>query len=322
MKAKRTIAGVLALAMLASTAVSMGASAADATVSLKASNETVAAAGDAFTVQVTLEDIPSTKVNVLDFAMTYDNAVLNIDKVEVGESAKPKDDSSDPTAAEAPIFSYSIMEKEIVVSWTTALDSASWIAEDGVILTISGTVKDGVADGTVTPIDFAPATRETYEGSKKFNESLLVGYVYGTDSAEYTVNKTAGSVTVGKAATTDSTTTTGGKVTTETTATTKSTVATTNEGGEQTGETTKETANTTKEGGISPSVLYGDINCDGRVDITDSVLLNKAAAGAVKLNDAAAANADCDANGELSSNDAIVLLKFLVHLVNSLPASE
>lgn len=311
MKAKRTIAGVMALAMLASTAVSTSVSAADAAVSLKASNETVAAAGDAFAVQVTLEDIPSTKVNVLDFAITYDNTVLTIDKVEIGDAANV-DVSGDSTGAEAPVFASSIRDKEVVVSWTTALDSASWIAEDGVILTISGTVNDGVADGTVTPIDFAPATRETYTGTGEYNKSLLVGYVYGTDSAEYTVNTTAGSVTVGTAKTTDTTTTTGGGTTTE---------ATTATSGDQTDDTTKETQATTKSTG-DPSVLYGDVNCDGRVDITDSVLLNKATAGAVKLNEAAAANADCDSNGELSSNDSIVLLKFLVHLITSLPSAE
>lgn len=311
MKAKRTIAGVMALAMLASTAVSTSVSAADAAVSLKASNETVAAAGDAFAVQVTLEDIPSTKVNVLDFAITYDNTVLTIDKVEIGDAANV-DVSGDSTGAEAPVFASSIRDKEVVVSWTTALDSASWIAEDGVILTISGTVNDGVADGTVTPIDFAPATRETYTGTGEYNKSLLVGYVYGTDSAEYTVNTTAGSVTVGTAKTTDTTTTTGGGTTTE---------ATTATSGDQTDDTTKETQATTKSTG-DPSVLYGDVNCDGRVDITDSVLLNKATAGAVKLNEAASANADCDSNGELSSNDSIVLLKFLVHLITSLPSAE
>lgn len=315
MKAKRTIAGAMALAMLASTAVSMGVFAADAAVSLKASNETVAAAGDAFTVQVTLEDIPSTKVNVLDFAITYDNTVLTIDKVEIGDSANV-DVSGDSTGAEAPIFSSNIGAKEIVVSWTTALDSASWIAEDGVILTISGTVNDGVAEGTVTPLDFAPATRETYEGSGENNKSMIVGYVYGTDSAEYTVNTTAGSVTVGTGVTTDTTTTTGGSDTT-----TETTAATTSEGGDQTDDTTKSTQATTKVT-ADASVLYGDVNCDGRVDITDSVLLNKAAAGAVKLSDAAASNADCDANGELGSNDAIVLLKFLVSLVKSLPSAE
>ena len=31
-------------------------------------------------------------------------------------------------------------------------------------------------------------------------------------------------------------------------------------------------------------MLYGDVNLDGKVDIVDAVLLNKAAAGVVELN--------------------------------------
>ena len=72
----------------------------------------------------------------------------------------------------------------------------------------------------------------------------------------------------------------------------------------------------------SENFVIGDVNSDGRVDITDAVLLNKASAGAVKLNDAAAKNADCNANGELGTDDAILLLKFLVHLIDTLPYTE
>ncbi len=85
-------------------------------------------------------------------------------------------------------------------------------------------------------------------------------------------------------------------------------------------EETTTTTTTKNSGGNTPdTVLYGDVNLDGRVDITDAVLLNKASAGAVSLGDQAAANADCNANGELGADDAIALLKFLVHLISSLP---
>lgn len=73
---------------------------------------------------------------------------------------------------------------------------------------------------------------------------------------------------------------------------------------------------------LESEILYGDINQDGRIDITDAVLLNKASAGAVKLNDAAAKSADCNANGELGTDDAIFLLEFLVHLIDTLPYTE
>ncbi|MGN1403413.1 MAG: glycoside hydrolase family 9 protein [Ruminococcus sp.] len=82
---------------------------------------------------------------------------------------------------------------------------------------------------------------------------------------------------------------------------------------------TTTTTTTASSGSVSGVTLYGDVNLDGRVDITDAVLLNKASAGSVSLNDQAAANADCNANGELGSDDAIALLKFLVHLISSLP---
>ena len=187
MKAKHTLAGALALAMLASTAVSFQVSAADTAVTLKGA-KVEAEAGGEFSVDVSLEDIPSTKVNVMDFAVTYDQTVLNVDSVKIGKSADV-DVSGDSTASDAPVFATNIKDGEITVSWTTALDSNSWISEDGVILTITGTVKDGVADGTVTPIDFAPVTRETYDGSGKNNSSMVIGYVYGGDSATYTINK-------------------------------------------------------------------------------------------------------------------------------------
>ena len=69
----------------------------------------------------------------------------------------------------------------------------------------------------------------------------------------------------------------------------------------------------------STSILYGDVNLDGKVDISDAVLLNKAASGVVTLNDQAAKNADCNDNSELGADDAVVLLQFLVHVENTLP---
>lgn len=115
----------------------------------------------------------------------------------------------------------------------------------------------------------------------------------------------------------DVTTTSTTAATTTTTSETTTTAKISTTGSPVETESTSTTQNTTDS-----TVLYGDVNLDGRVDITDSVLLNKAAAGAVKLSNQAADNADCDANGELGTDDAILLLKFLVHLVNTLPYTE
>ena len=316
MKAKHTLAGALALAMLASTAVSFQVSAADTAVTLKGA-KVEAEAGGEFSVDVSLEDIPSTKVNVMDFAVTYDQTILNVDSVKIGKSADV-DVSGDSTASDAPVFATNIKNGEITVSWTTALDSNSWISEDGVILTITGTVKDSVADGTVTPIDFAPVTRETYDGSGKNKSSMELGYVYGGDSATYTINAEAGSVTIGSKQTTTVTTTEGGKDTTATEATTTAT-----ESKSDVTQATTTISGNIVTGTVAPgSVLYGDVNCDARVDITDAVMLNKAAAGVVTLNDTQRKNADCNGDEEVGSQDATTLLMFLVNIIKTLPYSD
>mgnify|MGYP000830678920 CR=1 FL=1 len=104
--------------------------------------------------------------------------------------------------------------------------------------------------------------------------------------------------------------------------TTDVTTTGTTDKGTATTTTTTTTAATVSGSGSGSSILYGDVNLDSRIDITDAVLLNRAVSDTVKLNEQAALNADCDANGELSGNDAVVLLKFLVHIETTLPVSE
>ena len=105
------------------------------------------------------------------------------------------------------------------------------------------------------------------------------------------------------------------------TTTVSTTKATTNKTTASTTTTTKQT--TTATNGPKPSVkasLHGDVNLDGRVDITDAVLLNKKVAGVVILNDQQYANADCCTDDGVGQADSTVLLQFLVSIVRTLPA--
>lgn len=303
MKAKRTIACAAALAMLASSAVSFSASAANA-VTLKV-GEATAQASESFTVDVSVKDVPATKINVLDFALSYDSSALTIESVKLGPAGDTA--SGDSTASEAPILSSKITTNAVNISWSTGLDSASWIAEEGVVFTITGTVNADAADGKY-PIQIQPIDRETYPGSGEKNSKVLVGYVYGTDSATYEVNAEDGFVEV----------TSKGETTTTTTVTTDS---------EQPGTSTTTTTSTTAKPGSDtnppdPDVLYGDVNVDGKVSLVDAVMLNKAVADVVTLGDAARANADCNVDKEINGTDAIILLQFLSHIIDELPYSE
>lgn len=303
MKAKRTIACAAALAMLASSAVSFSASAANA-VTLKV-GEATAQASESFTVDVSVKDVPATKINVLDFALSYDSSALTIESVKLGPAGDTA--SGDSTASEAPILSSKITTNAVNISWSTGLDSASWIAEEGVVFTITGTVNADAADGKY-PIQIQPIDRETYPGSGEKNSKVLVGYVYGTDSATYEVNAEDGFVEV----------TSKGETTTTTTVTTDS---------EQPGTSTTTTTSTTAKPGSDTNpadsdVLYGDVNVDGKVSLVDAVMLNKAVADVVTLGDAARANADCNVDKEINGTDAIILLQFLSHIIDELPYSE
>lgn len=305
MKAKRTIACAAALAMLASSAVSFSASAANA-VTLKV-GEATAQASESFTLDVSVKDVPATKINVLDFALSYDSSALTIESVKLGPAGDTA--SGDSTASEAPILSSKITTNAVNISWSTGLDSASWIAEEGVVFTITGTVNADAADGKY-PIQIQPIDRETYPGSGEKNSKVLVGYVYGTDSATYEVNAEDGFVEV----------TSKGEATTTTT-----TTVTTDS--EQPGTSTTTTTSTTAKPGsdtnpVDPDVLYGDVNVDGKVSLVDAVMLNKAVADVVTLGDAARANADCNVDKEINGTDAIILLQFLSHIIDELPYSE
>ena len=70
---------------------------------------------------------------------------------------------------------------------------------------------------------------------------------------------------------------------------------------------------------LPSDLLFGDVNLDGKVNLTDAVLLNKAVADVVDLSEKAQKNADCKMDGEVNGNDAITLLQFLTHIIDTLP---
>lgn len=59
---------------------------------------------------------------------------------------------------------------------------------------------------------------------------------------------------------------------------------------------------------------FGDVNLDGKIDLTDTILVKKFDAGAVMLAEEQKANADLDGNGTVDSNDAVQLLRFLLRM--------
>lgn len=199
MKTKKVVVGAVAAAMLSLPVCSIApAVAAGETVQISVSSAE-AKAGEQFTVDVSLADIPSTGIQAIDFSIVYDNAFITIDSVKAGAITSTKAEGSDSTSGEAPLFDSSIMNEEgkVTLMWSTALeDSSYWISKDGVFCTITGTVSKSAPEGTVVDLKLAPIPRETYPGSGVLVDKIACGYFDGTNKVSYEVKSNNGKVTV------------------------------------------------------------------------------------------------------------------------------
>ena len=175
--------------------------------------------------------------------------------------------------------------------------------------------KDTYQDGSETRTDYICV----------YSNGELVGGIEPNGNKP-AVTTTPSETTTGTTTTTTTVTTTTTNSATSTEKATETTVST--EETTTTASATTETSATQRTSEISSgssdaagSILYGDANLDGRIDITDAVLLNKIVAGSVSANTQQRLNGDCNGDGALDSGDGILLLQFLVHIIQSIGPS-
>nr|AEV59392.1 scaffoldin C [Ruminococcus flavefaciens] len=204
MKTKKVVVGALA-AMLSLSVCSLAPVVAAGEAVQISVGKTNAEAGAEFSVDVSLADIPSSGIQALDFAVTYDSKVLTITKVEQGALVNKSAETADKSAALSPLFESSINSTEGFVSmiWSTSTDDASyWLKGDGVFCTIKGTVASGATSGAVADLKIVPINRETYAGSGSPNGDIGCGYEKDGKPVKLATSVDNGSVTVGKVVTT------------------------------------------------------------------------------------------------------------------------
>ncbi|MCI7258259.1 MAG: cohesin domain-containing protein [Ruminococcus sp.] len=301
MKTKRTMAGILAMAMAAS-ALAFNPVFAAGEIGISA-EKVSAKAGAEFTLAVSLKDVPSTGVGGCEFSLAYDSSIVTVTGVTAGTIAQTgADDQESAFAGEAPSFDSNFSAAGVIdVIYSTGLtDSAYMVKQDGVFLTITGTVNESAKVGDVSDFKIQPIDRETTPGSGTKNDQIVFASIAedGTVSSYDTVVSDGSVTVVGDGEVTTATTTVSNPTTTE----------------------------TTTGGTVTDNI--GDVNLDGVVDILDAVMLNKYLAGVVQLSDQAKRNANCDQRADsansIGDEDTTVLMQFLLSIddVSDLPLTE
>lgn len=200
MKTKKVVVGAIAAAMLSLSVCSVAPAvvAADETVQISVGTAEVKA-GEQFTVDVTIADIPSAGIQGVDFSINFDSSLVTIDSITAGNLTKTGADDVDDSAALSPLFDYSLSNEDGYVNliWSTSLDDSTyWLKGNGTFCTIKGTVSGTAAEGAVSKLEIVPTGRETYTGSGASNAKIICGYTAGTETISYATKTTDGSVKV------------------------------------------------------------------------------------------------------------------------------
>ena len=304
MKTKRTMAGILAMAMAAS-ALAFNPVFAAGGIGISA-EKVSAKAGAEFTLAVSLKDVPSTGVGGCEFSLAYDSSIVTVTGVTAGTVAQTgADDQESVFAGEAPSFDSNFSTAGVIdVIYSTGLtDSAYMVKQDGVFLTITGTVNESAKVGDVSEFKIQPIDRETTPGSGTKNDQIVFASIAedGTVSNYDTVVSDGSVTVVGDSETTTAVTTTTGSEST-TTATKETTV-------------TKDTADTKETTtGSEDEANYGDANLDGKVDLTDAVTLNKYLAGLVTASEQAVKNMNVYLDDNVDEKDTTYLMRFVLNM--------
>jgi hypothetical protein len=295
------------------------------TVTIKA-GEATAKAGENFTLEISLGDVPAQGISAIEFAVTYDAKVATVSGVSAGKIANNGVDDAEKFDGVTVFEAGKDTAGLVTITYSTGLSDAKYcITESGVFATITGTVAAGTADGEY-PVTITAISRETVEGKGDTNKEIKAGYIAADGTlTKYSTTTVDGKIIVGDGGTTETTAPAEETKPAETTAPAEDTTAP----AEETTKPDEEQKDTTEPATGTPvnpdvkATLYGDANVDGSVDILDVIKLNKFLLGNDKLTDEGKANADVDANKAIDTTDSLNILKCVVEMIeqSSFPLS-
>ncbi len=139
----------------------------------------IATVDGVFTANEYMDELPTTGLNAMDFAITYDPTILTVTDVELlYDTGADKAEAAVNPDLENTVFRYEDTGNELRICWNTALTNPDyWLQEERAFFTISGTLAETVEPNSCAELCLAPASRETYEGSGVINTLVVAGYV-------------------------------------------------------------------------------------------------------------------------------------------------
>ena len=259
---KKIVSSLLAMAMAFSATSAITASAAD--VSVKIGSQTVKP-GEDFSVTVDLGSVPSAGLSSIDFAITYDSAVVDIKDVTLGGIGDTGTKAAEGELGDT-VFDWYKADDQIVIIWSSGMaDSKYWIAKDGTFLTITGTAKSSAKSGDSSKLEGVAVGRPAYPGGAANTKIVFSGVKSKTEITDYTAAFTNGAITIG-------------------------------------------------DGG--GNVKWGDMNCDGAVDVKDCVLMARYVGNdAPEVSDQGMKNGDVKNDGAITTDDLTILLQRVANLL-------
>lgn len=249
--------------------------AADA-VGITAGKVTVAP-GEEFAVNVRLNDLPATGISVCEFAIKYDTSVVTVTGVTAGEITKNGVEDVEQFDNVTAFYAETSVPGMVTMSYSTGqADSAYCITESGgIFATITGTVAVDAAEGTY-PLEVVAIDRTVTEDSSEVNKEIKLGYIDADGNAtKYEAAVTNGAINV-----------------------------------------KGEVGPTDPTDPTDPiDAKYGDVDCDGDVDIMDVILLNRNLMIGAEVKAQGLINADVDQNEKVDAVDSLNILKAVVQLI-------
>jgi hypothetical protein len=318
---KKFVAGVSAfIVAISSVAVTVSAvNTDDVTEGLTVSVSSVESvkAGEEFTVDVNVSNVPEGGIAGFEFAVEYD--ADSVEFVSIAENTALTGDASSEeldlvsdlgdtmvSGSEYSCFDYYVNEEagKIACMWATGLENSEyWISKDGTVATVTFVAKEdidveSVEVGVDAILDDGEVVFATVDADGNY--------------AAYDGVSVADPITVGVTA--KSEVGEGDGTTTSKPAETSEPVDTSASG--DTSDTT------TEEPGLGDSTddtLLGDVNVDGKVDGRDLIQLKKYSLGLIdELSAQALKNADVTGDGSVDGRDLLKLKKYSLGLIETL----